>query len=254
MCGTLRSGETMKEFNVVGMMRVKDELRWIGRVIDSMSSICSSVVVLDDHSTDGTFEFLEKLSPFVTVVKNPYQGLDEARDKDFLLRVIVGLSPDWVLAIDGDEELEPKAEARIEHFLTRHGKDPEVSVFAFKVCYLWDSPDQVRCDGVYEHFYRPSMFRLVGEPTGRLHFNKTGGPGNHNLHCSNFPQGLKGKIINVGVRLKHYGYMDAEDRKRKYAYYNRIDPGNITEDGYKHILGIPSRHAPGKVELVKWED
>jgi glycosyltransferase involved in cell wall biosynthesis len=244
----------MREFKVVGMMRVKDEIRWIQRVIDSMRSICSEVVVLDDHSTDGTFELLQSLSPFVTVVENPYHGLDEARDKDFLLRIVVGLSPDWVLAIDGDEELEPRAEAKIEHFLQRHGRDPEVAVFAFKVCYLWDSPEMVRVDGVYENFYRPSMFRITGQPVSRLHFNQTGGPGGHNLHCSNFPQGLKGGILNVAVRLKHYGYLAKEDRQRKFEYYNRVDPGNITEDGYKHIIGLRSRHAPGQMVFDIWED
>ncbi len=33
-------------------------------------------------------------------------GFDEARDKNYLLRELIGAAPDWVLWIDGDEVLE----------------------------------------------------------------------------------------------------------------------------------------------------
>lgn len=241
---------------IVGMMRVRDEIRWIESSIRSIQSLCSTVYVLDDGSQDGTYELLEKMDN-VVVFRSPYHDLNEARDKDFLLRTIIEENdhygqPDWIIAIDGDEELEAAGESKVRHFLSRHGHENTVSAFGFHVRYLWDTADNIRVDGVYENFYRPSMFRLAGEPISRLHYNQT--DGKHNLHCSNFPQGLRGGILNVGVRLKHYGYMFEADRKRKYEYYNRIDPGNITEDEYKHILGLPSRHAPGKIRFEKWED
>jgi glycosyltransferase involved in cell wall biosynthesis len=40
----------------VGMLRVKNEQRWIARVIESILPLCEYVYILDDHSTDGTPE------------------------------------------------------------------------------------------------------------------------------------------------------------------------------------------------------
>lgn len=79
------------------------------------------------------------------------------------------------------------------------------------------------------------------------------GPGN--LHCGNVPRGVPGPAAATDVRLKHYGYLDPEQRQRKYAWYTRIDPGNHGEDEYRHLIGVPgARHAPGPAVLVPWHE
>jgi hypothetical protein len=96
--------------------------------------------------------------------------------------------------------------------------------------YAWNSPDQVRVDGVYANFRRPSLFRLMNRS---FSFQTT--PWGGNLHCSSIPQEMIAGFKPCEASLLHYGYLDAELRKRKHDWYNHVDPGNVAEDYYRHI-------------------
>jgi hypothetical protein len=218
---------------IIGMMRVKDEARWIERVVRAALSACDEVVVFDDHSDDGTPEICRSIDR-VTVHVSPFEGLDEVRDKNCMLGLITPLLPTHVLHIDGDEELAPGAAEHI-HRAIRH---PLFDAWRMRVLYLWDSRDQVRVDGVYGRFSRPSLFRFV---QGRR-FGATQHGGN--FHCGNVPGPVR-RIGDCGVRLLHYGYMERADRVRKFAWYNAHDAENRAEDGYRHIVqgdvpGVPA--------------
>lgn len=237
--------------HIVGALRVKNEARWITDVIKSMTPICDHIVLFDDGSSDNTVELAFGASDQkLVVVHTPFNTMDEARDKDLLLSMAAAQpTVDWIVMIDGDEVLEPLAPMRLVAAIESADK-LNVSVLSMQVCYLWDSPNMWRTDGLYGDYFRPSMFKVAGVNRDKLKFTRTGnGP---NLHCSNFPQGLPGGVSKINCRLLHYGYMYAEDRQRKYEWYNKIDPNNRVEDGYKHIVGLPSRHAPGPVHLEPW--
>lgn len=237
---------------VVGMMRVKNEARWIDRCIRSLFPVVHQVFVLDDHSTDNTAEIAAAI-PNVTVWPNPFNGLNEARDKDYLLtNVLEHCQPSWIVHIDGDEELEPSIEKKLalaDLLKAKHRTD--VTVLQFQVCYLWDHPFMWRTDGIYGDFYRPSAFKVPICSAHKLHFQCTNGT--TNFHCSNFPQGLSGRIEKTKVRLRHYGYLSQVDRQSKYQYYTTLDPKNEAEDNYRHIVG-KGRYAPFDPVLVPWQD
>src|ERR1039457_3614922 len=99
------------------MLRVKNESKWIRKVVESMFPLCERVFILDDHSDDCTAKIAGMVSEKVTVYNSPFNGLDESRDKNYLLGRIHNVisdgtlggnpvSPYWVLALDGDEVLE----------------------------------------------------------------------------------------------------------------------------------------------------
>ena len=211
-----------------GLLRVKNEARWIARVIESILPVSGQVLVLDDHSTDGTPEICEKFD-FVTVYRSTFDGIHEARDKDFLLAKVWELGAqvgDYCFMIDGDEILhEPDIPALLA---AMKGGWPCGSLH---IVYLWDREDQVRVDRWYKEFRRPSLFRLTSR---QLTFRRTSFGGN--FHCSSAPAQLLGSIIPVQARLLHLGYLHREDRVRKYEFYNRVDPSNALEDGYRHMV------------------
>lgn len=213
---------------IIGMLRVKNEARWIERCLQSILPICDSVIVMDDHSDDDTLYRCQAL-PKVNAFESPFHGLDEARDKNHMLAIVEREQPDWIVAIDGDEMLASGSLELLQKALKAlHSRWPCLSL---RVRYLWDREDQVRVDGVYGDFHRESVFR----PNGTARF-VTAGSGAH-FHCGNVPAAIRQKrTVLRDVVLLHFGYLHRKDRERKYAWYNAQDPENLREDRYRHMV------------------
>lgn len=87
---------------IVGALRVKNEGRWLGEVLDALKPVCRHLFVFDDRSTDDTVTVAKAHGGYV--IQTPFDGLNEARDKTFLSRQIINFIGvgHWVLMIDGD--------------------------------------------------------------------------------------------------------------------------------------------------------
>jgi hypothetical protein len=226
---------------IIGLLRVRNEARWIERVIRAITPACERVLVWDDKSDDGTPEICESI-PGVTVFRSTATVLDESADKDRLLTEAYKLLPDehklgnpespyWALLIDGDEELIADDIPLVEE-MTRG----QAHAYHFRIPYLWNDENTVRIDGVYRHMAdvgRPSMFRLMNEA---FRFQRTRFGNGCNFHCSSVPQEMLHHAHRSRARLKHWGYIHAADRIRKYHWYNERDPANVAEDGYRHMV------------------
>ncbi len=224
--------------NIVGMMRVKNEARWIRKSVESILRLCDRVVILDDHSTDGTLDVLCSMhygGARLWVIASPFEGLQEARDKNFLLDKCT--DADWIIAIDGDEVLTDIAPLARAMMRTDRG------CLSLPILYAWDRPDQIRVDGVYGNFRRESVFR----PDGSRFHETVMGP---NFHCGNVPPKIRETRAYAEAPLLHFGYMEQDDRIRKYAWYNRNDPHNASEDCYRHMVqgDIPEVPADAKLK------
>jgi len=66
---------------LVGMVRVKNGLPYIRRTLAQMTKICDRIVVLDDHSTDGTASVVQEFSK-VKYYLSPFGDFNEARDRN----------------------------------------------------------------------------------------------------------------------------------------------------------------------------
>ncbi len=210
-----------------GMMRVKNEERWIERALKPLIEVCDEVFVFDDHSTDRTAEIVNSTESCIYIPSPfPPEALNEARDKTYLLKQITDWAPNtlknashWVICVDGDEEIV----AQDLHKFTQSPAMGQVS-YSFQILTLYDSPDQIRVDPPYKEMYRPSMFRLISPGMKFMSHAKHGG----GFHCSNVPADIGFTVYRhhpEPVRLKHYGYMEKENRERKYEFYKRNDPG-----------------------------
>lgn len=215
--------------NVIGILRIKNEARWIERAITSILPICDKILVLDDHSSDDT-PFLCSGFPKVEVFDSPFKTLDECRDKNWLVAKARVWEPTWIVCIDGDEML-VGADKLLEAM-----KGTDATSISMRIPYLWDKEDQVRMDGVYGEYRRHSAFR----PRDFVFTSCTPG----GFHCGNVPERAKLLALTIDARLLHFGYMHATDRARKYSWYNAQDPCNPVEDCYRHIAaGLATPHA-----------
>ena len=219
---------------MIGLMRVKNEARWIRRCIESILPVCSRVLVMDDHSSDGT-PFICQGIPGVNVFDSPFSGLNETRDKNWLLGKVQG--EEWILMIDGDEML---ADADVPKVVA--ATHSQFAAYSFRVLYLWDTESQIRTDGIYGQFRRPSMFR-----PGNHKFESTAAGGN--FHCGNVPIELWRTAQPLDASLLHFSYMNREDRLRKYEFYNTQDPGNENEDEYRHVAQGDLANIPATARL-----
>lgn len=210
---------------ITGMMRVKNEMRWLPRVVERLRACCDEVIVLDDHSTDGTTEWLSENVDRVLI--GPVNA-DEVFSKNVLLgEVLNACDPSHIVCIDGDEEFAPGAAELVRAVLT--GDSPALA-YSLPVRYLWNDASTVRVDGVYRRFARPSIFA----PQPGVWFEGT--DSGNNFHCSNVPAALWHEAVRIEAPLLHYGYMYVEDRVRKYEWYNSVDPHNYKEDCYRHMV------------------
>ena len=210
----------------IGALRVKNEERWIGEVLDSMN-FCHEIFLFDDHSSDQTREIAKGKGALV--IDSPFESFDEARDKDHLVSCIAEKYPvgTWIIMIDGDEILAPDAK---EVLLRDMEFNPFAVAWKLRILYLWNSRDQIRIDGVYGHFERPSVFRLQVNNG----FKRTSPAGN--LHCSSVPASLAFRSRSSHASILHLGYMERIDRLRKWEYYNSLDPCNECEGfDFNHV-------------------
>lgn len=210
---------------ILGMSRVKNEERWIHRCIRSMA-FCDHVILFDDHSSDQTVALAARARPDIEIVSSPFESgdLDEVRDKNFLLDLALKHSPDWIVHLDGDEEITPEARQAI---LTA---GEGVDLLDFRIAYMWDDPQQIRVDGVYGHFRAVRAFRP--QPGWRF-LEKPGAA--KGFHCGQYPKRAGLTWRNVNSMILHWGYFDAELRARKQAFYRLHDPNNAAEDNYRHL-------------------
>lgn len=239
---------------VLGMLRIKNEARWIEAVIRSIVPVCERIFVFDDHSDDATADICSSF-PEVEFYRSPFAGLDESRDKNWILGKVFKAvdaqhlkgdedSPFWALAVDGDEVLEEGGPEMIRETLQ---SSKGVHAYKLPIKYLWDGYERVRVDGVYGPFARPSLFRLMNSG---FRFQTT--PFGGNLHCASIPQELLHHAHGVcPAILWHLGYMLREDRLRKHAHYNDVDPGNESEDCYRHVIQGDVPEIPANAKL-KW--
>jgi glycosyltransferase involved in cell wall biosynthesis len=208
---------------IVGMLRVRNEARWIERCLNSILPICEKVFVMDDHSTDETLSICQSIQK-VEAFESQFEGLNEARDKNHLLHIAELEKPGWIIAIDGDEVLSPGSLPALRAAMTNG-----VHCLSLRILYLWDREDQMRVDGVYGDFHRESVFR----PNGARFI---GEDNSANFHCGNVPLQIRQKRTVLQIPLLHLGYMHREDRIRKYHFYTATDPKNFREDQYRHMV------------------
>lgn len=206
-----------------------------------IAPLCQQIFVLDDHSTDRTVEICR--AEGCTVIPSPFADLNESRDMQFLYEQTMSAKPDWVVSIDGDEELESGGAEKVRAAIASAPSD--VSFLSLRIIYLWDREDQIRVDGVYGKWRRNRVFRP--EPGAGFVGNGT----KHNLHCAGAGniKGLHGRAQALDVALVHYGSFSREIRMSKYIWHNLVEPDNVVEDGFRHVVQGDIPEVPASMVL-----
>ena len=191
------------------MLRIKDGMFWLQEWLDCYEHLADEIVVLDNGSTDGTYEALKTHSKVTGIIQTT--GYNEGRDKNLLYAEVRKRKPDWCLWVDVDEIFE-SGFTRSE--LNKLMKRNRIK-YSFRRFHFIDK----------EHF-AGSDFRLnysSGHDRVMWRESSTGYFENFIIDSPNV-KGIKGITWPTHFRLKHLGYISKELVDKKAHIYRQIVP------------------------------
>ncbi|WP_158799982.1 glycosyltransferase family 2 protein [Pedobacter sp. L105] len=195
---------------LVVMLRVKDGMFFAKEWLDCFEKLADEIVVLDNGSTDGTYEALKAHPKVVDIVRT--EGYNEGRDKNLLYDHVRLRKPDWCLWLDIDEIFEPG--------LTRAHFDQLMSSkyynkFAFRRFHFTDR--EHFAGSWYRLNYSSGHDRMMWRENPAGHFQDL-------IIDSPNVKGITGLKKNTNFRLKHLGYINKELVDKKAEIYRAIIP------------------------------
>jgi hypothetical protein len=210
----LNEDSCKKEHEIIALIQVRNESNNISEILYHLEDLCDGVILLDDGSTDGSYEKAIHNKLLAKVKKN-YKGyFDDLENRNNLLKIANFFKSKWFFFIDADERFDP----RYNNIKDCTNKE-EVDVYRFFLVDLWDDIKKYRIDipdnrkqrgGITT---RARMFRNKGS----LQINS-----NREIHFPAVP--YYKKFQEAPLLLLHYGNFDKEVRMRKYDLYISQDP------------------------------
>lgn len=203
---------------IATVMRVKNEGQYLDAAIRSLVPLGGHIVVLDDGSTDSTPDILARykreLGGRFHMHGQPGREMDEGRDRTYLYRYALSLEPDWIMTMDGDEELDPGSVKRLLNTIKRVPRDVNVLRTFLAVM---SGKDRYHVKHVWE---QDRVFRVADAKRN----HEFSSPHAHNLHCGCVPEMKQRNRVRVNVWFKYWGYETEEAREKKLAFYKEHDP------------------------------
>ncbi|MBC8035586.1 MAG: glycosyltransferase family 2 protein [Chitinophagaceae bacterium] len=221
---------------LVVMLRVKDGVFFVHEWLKCFEKIADEIVVLDNGSTDGTFEILNA-HPKVAAIQRTFD-YHEGRDKILMYELARSRQPDWCLWLDVDEIFEP--ELTRAHF-DRLMSNKTVNKYGFRRFHFID-----------REYFAASWYRLnyISGHDRVLWREAPGGYFQDLIIDSPNVKGIKGITWNTSYRLKHLGYINKEIVDKKATLYRSIIPEKEATfqrmylSGEKRLRWIDNRNHP----------
>jgi glycosyltransferase involved in cell wall biosynthesis len=226
---------------LVVMLRVKDGIFFVHEWLACFERLVDEIVVLDNGSTDGTYEVLKAHPKVVDIIKT--EGYNEGRDKNLLYEHLRKRNPDWCLWLDVDELFEPQLTR--QHF-DKLMNNKFVNKYAFRRFHFIDR----------KHF-AGSWFRLnYSSGHDRVMWRESpSGYFQDLIIDSPNVKGIGGLKIGTNFRLKHLGYINKELVDKKAEIYRGIVPEKeeilqtMYLTGERKVEWIDDRNSPKVVML-----
>ena len=173
------------------------------------SILVNALVVYDDGSTDGSYEYMLQQTPYVIRgIKNDF--VNERSHKQRLLEEALKLSPDFILWLDADEVLTAHA-AEYLQALCAMCEEEQVDGVVFHEINLWRSNNWRRVDSLYDAGWFVRLWRVT--PGMRYEETSAG------LHQRPYPDNIKRIQWTDAVKVLHYGFSTKQRLAHKYLTY-----------------------------------
>ena len=198
------------KYRVVCIAQIYNELRKgnLERFVKYVIPLVDALVVYDDASTDGSYEYLLRHTPHV--IRGALNDFaNEINHKQRLLDCALTLNPDFILWLDADEVLTKNAQRGLQE-LCKYCIGNGLDGLKFHELNLWRSHSWRRTDNAYDDGWFVRLWRIT--PEIRHGYGKI----RRGLHQFPYPPTIH-KIERVeDVQVLHYGF--ASDRALAYKY------------------------------------
>jgi hypothetical protein len=171
-----------------------------------------AIVVYDDCSSDGSFEYsLENADHVIRGKKNDFT--DEISHKQNLLDAALKFSPDFIVWLDADEILTANATDKLPT-IYQYCIDNDIDGVSLKELNLWRSFHWIRTDSLFNDGWFVKIWRV--KPGIKFEKIEKG------LHQNQYPSTIKNIIRNDEVGVLHFGFADELNISYKYMIYKKI--------------------------------
>ncbi|MDO9399731.1 MAG: glycosyltransferase [bacterium] len=202
-----------KQYSIICICQIYNEIEKgnLKRFFEYTKQIVDAIVIYDDGSTDGSYEYALKHTKYV--IRNSQNNFeDEGNHKNIMLEKALKMNPNFILWLDADEILTINAEEQLQK-ICQQCIDKNMDGISLHEINLWRSKTWHRIDSLYNEGWFVRLWRV----TPYLNFGKT----ELGLHKRLYPHSIKKIIKNYEIEIIHYGFASKKSLAYKYLIYKK---------------------------------
>ena len=203
-----------------------DKDRYLPEVLENLSKFVDSMIILDDCSDDGTWEWLvdcnvkhlysNKLAIYRMDEPTFYSNELKIRKRMWDLtkeHMNPGMFREFIIINDSDEIIPEQDHYKVKEFID----DPNSVVAISDLFNMW-SEDEYRVDGAWAPINSKRRLFAYRDSDEWLYERA--------FACGEVPKYVyDSSCRQTGIRIKHLAYSKEEDRIRKHKIYMEVDGG-----------------------------
>lgn len=209
----------------------KNDEKVIGKCLERLSESSDGIIVVEDGSTDQTYEIVKSFPKVIQILRNPqYQMWNTFRDINKILGIVKEINPEWLMGVDSDDVIDKRFSNERDLLLN----DKSVGRYHFREITLWGGNEYYRAD-------KPEWYSRTKNRTPFL--IRWGEGVRYNERHYYFPMNFirwsrKRWIVGILKRyVKYKAFMQQRNKLEKYLYEvfwpsDYMDYTNVLFTGY----------------------
>ncbi len=199
-------------YKIVCICQVYNEIEKdnLERFFTYLKPLVDEIVIYDDCSTDGSFEYAGRQTPHVIRgIKNDFAS--EATHRQLMLDQALKLGAEFILWLDADEVLTASSRQDLQNLCDDCIKS-NVDGVNFHELNIWRSSTWRRIDSWFDEGWFTRLWRV--QPSMKFMQLKRG------LHQSLLPSSIKAIEYQNKIGILHYGFASEKSLAYKYLIYH----------------------------------